>query len=531
MVLAGVLLIVSCSSQPDNTDDSLQWQKTVKTNLDTTVKVYGHYAAVKLPISSGVTLWNPTQVTIGPDDIMYAANYTGEIYSLHDTDGDGLEDHAKLYCDVKNDSLRYPTSMIFNGSKLFVGTTQEIRVYEDKNSDQVADTSYTFFDDFPFTLHPFDWTFGLEVGPNDEIFAILCTDSWNDNPAADPAGLRGAILKIAPDGKSYERFATGLRFAYGMRFNEHGDLFFSDNRGNENKYEELNLVTKDHFYGNNLPKYPDHPKVAEALIRLRYGFAPAGITFNKENNYFDDSAGDLFIAFWGPDGQWEDGSIARVSLTKVDNGDYEAEEYPVADKIAKLSDVEFGKQGDLYVAQFGTEDPWHKPYKEPIGAIYRFIEASWVEPDDPKTNTSVVFGNIHHGEEIFKERICATCHSVDGSEDLLGPDLVGIAALLSNEEILESIENPNKNIKTGFDQSIITKKDGKAISGRIVTANDKEITIMITGNELIKIKSENIKSREMIKSSLMPPGLLSGLTDSEINDLLGYLQSLKLEYY
>ena len=101
MVLAGVLLIVSCSSQPDNTDDSLQWQKTVKTNLDTTVKVYGHYAAVKLPISSGVTLWNPTQVAIGPGGLMYVANYTGEIFSLHDTDGDGLEDHAKLYCDVK----------------------------------------------------------------------------------------------------------------------------------------------------------------------------------------------------------------------------------------------------------------------------------------------------------------------------------------------------------------------------------------------------------------------------------------------
>ncbi|MGI9542538.1 MAG: c-type cytochrome, partial [Cyclobacteriaceae bacterium] len=219
-----------------------------------------------------------------------------------------------------------------------------------------------------------------------------------------------------------------------------------------------------------------------------------------------------------------------VRLTKNGNGAYEAEEFPVADKIAKLSDVEFGKQGDLYVAQFGTEDPWHKPYKEPMGGIYRFIEAPWVKPDNPETNTSVVFGNIHHGEEIFQERICATCHSVEGSEDLLGPDLVGIGELLSKNEILESIENPNKNIKTGFDQIIVTKNDGNVIVGRIVTANEKEITIMVSGNELIKINSEDIKSREMINSSLMPPGLLAGLTDSEINDLLGYLQSLKMEY-
>jgi hypothetical protein len=76
------------------------------------VRVFGKYAVVKLPISSGVKVWNPAQIVRGPDDVLYAANHTGEIYSLHDTDGDGLEDHAKLFCDVREEGLRSPAGII-----------------------------------------------------------------------------------------------------------------------------------------------------------------------------------------------------------------------------------------------------------------------------------------------------------------------------------------------------------------------------------------------------------------------------------
>ncbi|MGX1930947.1 DUF7133 domain-containing protein [Flagellimonas sp. 2504JD4-2] len=504
------------------------WEETIEMHIDTSVRVYGNYAAVKLPITKGVEIWNPAAIAIDSLGVIYGSNYTGEIYSLIDSDKDGLEDTAQLFCDVGDDGLRYPTSIIFRNSKLFVATTQEIRVYEDTDGDGRSDNSYTFFDDFPYTMHPFDWTFALEFDSEGYLYAILCTDSWNDDPAPDPEGLRGSILKIDPDGKSYERIATGLRFAYGMRFNEHGDLFFSDNRGNENKYEELNLVVKDGFYGNNQPKYPNHPPIKDPIIKLEYGFAPTGIRFNSKNNDFGDTAGNLFIAFFGPDGQWEDGSLSRVKLTKSTvDGSYAVKEFPVADKIAKLSDLVFGKNGDLYLAQFGIEGTFHKPYKKPMGSYYRFIHAPWVVPDNLDNNTSVVFGNVHEGKKIFNQRACATCHSVDGKEDLLGPDLLGVGKLLPGGGLLESIIDPNRNIKTGFDQSLITKKDGFILSGRIVTANSKSISLMVAGNKIVEIEKSEIETSELVEKSLMPEGLLSGLTDAEIKDLLGYLNSLK----
>jgi len=164
-----------------------------------------------------------------------------------------------------------------------------------------------------------------------------------------------------------------------------------------------------------------------------------------------------------------------------------------------------------------------------MGAIYRFIKADWIVPSNPEDNTSIVEGNIHMGEAYFKRRACATCHSIDGSEGLFGPDLLGIGDLLSKEQILESITDPNKNIKTGFDHIQIKKKDGNLVSGRMFTSNSEEITVIIAGNEKVKIKKEDIESSEMIATSLMPLGLLTGLNETDINDLLGYMQSLKIE--
>ncbi|WP_289062139.1 c-type cytochrome [uncultured Zobellia sp.] len=507
-----------------------EWEELVKKHTDTSVKVFGHYAAVKLPIDKGVPLWNPTNVAIGPDGVMYAANYTGEIYSLQDTDGDGLEDEAKLFCDVKDDGLRYPTSMIFKENKLYVGTTQEIRVYEDTDGDGEANTSNTFFSDFPYTLHPFDWTFGLEVGPEGYIYAILCTDSWNSKPAKDPEGLRGSILKIAPDGKSYERFASGLRFAYGMEFNTNGHLFFSDNRGNENKYEELNWAKKDSFYGNNLPKFPNHPPITEPILKIKTGFAPTGITFNKEDNDFGGTAGDLFIALYGPDGQWEEGGVSRVRLTLNNSGGYDVQEFSVINKMPKVSDVEFGKDGNLYVAQFGIEDRMHTPNKNPIGEIYKLIVAPWVLPDTAQNDSLALVGNIKEGQRIFTERTCVTCHTVDGSDNLLGPDLMGVGKLLSKEQLLESINEPERNIKTGFDTYTVIKNDGSVLNGRMITVNEKEISLMVVGNQVLRINRDEIQSQELVGSSLMPTGLLSGLSEDEVENLLGYLNSLKMKY-
>ncbi|HRE07700.1 MAG TPA: hypothetical protein PKX00_18940, partial [Opitutaceae bacterium] len=62
--------------------------------LESVAKVYGPYRVIRLPITQGVKILNPIKISLGQDGRIYAANQTGEVYVLRDTNGDGLEDEA-----------------------------------------------------------------------------------------------------------------------------------------------------------------------------------------------------------------------------------------------------------------------------------------------------------------------------------------------------------------------------------------------------------------------------------------------------
>ena len=192
---------------------------------DDAAKLYGPYKVVRLPITKGVRILNPIKISLGPGGRIFAANQTGEVYALRDSDGDGLEDEAVLYCDVGQQGLNSPGGFTFRGDTVFIGTRQEIRAYRDTDGDGKADTSWTFFKDFPHGAHPYEWTSGLCFGPDGWLYCALATDSWNSGASPDPKGYRGALLRISPDGKTSERVAAGLRSVWGMAFNRHGYLF------------------------------------------------------------------------------------------------------------------------------------------------------------------------------------------------------------------------------------------------------------------------------------------------------------------
>ena len=226
-----------------------------KQYIDTAVSVYGPYAVVKLPITNGVKIANPLHVSLGPQGVLYAANQTGEIYTLQDTDHDGVEDLALLYCDVKDFGLRSPAGFAHRGDTIFIGTAQQISAFLDEDKDGKADTSWVFFDDIPNSEHPYEWSCGLNFGKDGWLYVALSTDSWNAGPSPDPNKYRGSIIKISPNGKNAEQVVTGIRSAYDMDFNANDELFFTDNEGGGNPTEELNRVVKNGFYGHNPKKY------------------------------------------------------------------------------------------------------------------------------------------------------------------------------------------------------------------------------------------------------------------------------------
>lgn len=497
---------------------------------DSSIHVYGPYVAVKLAMSKGVPMGNPIQIAAGPGGYMYAANQTGEVYTLRDTDGDGLEDSAALYCNVRDAELRSPVGFAHRGDTVYIGTSQQIRAYLDVDGDAVADTSWMFFDRIPNSEHPYEWSSGLSFGPDGWLYVAFTTDSWNDAPAADPLGYRGAIVRISPDGKKAERMASGIRSVPGMAFHQTGGLFFVDNEGGGNPTEELNRLEVNAFYGHNKKKYPaDSAKVTAPVFSLLSEVSPSAMEFNSPTNDFGGTAGDLFVAYYGPGERWSRGAVSRVVMEPKGDGTLAYAEYTIAD-APKISDLAFGRDGALYLASHGKADYWYNSVYPQEGCFYKITHdpASKVPGNYVRPKPGKVFSKdaIEMGRQLFAESACLGCHQVDGTTELLGPNLKDIAKFHTRAEILAAITDPSKQIKPSMMGVLVTMKDGRQFLGRLTSSSENELQLMLIGNRTVTLQRADIARTEDQEQSLMYEGLVSRMSEEQVNALLDYLVSL-----
>jgi putative heme-binding domain-containing protein len=148
-------------------------------------------------------------------------------------------------------------------------------------------------------------------------------------------------------------------------------------------------------------------------------------------------------------------------------------------------------------------------------------------------------GNVDRGREIFVGNgSCLSCHMVNGHGGRLGPDLSRVGAERSTAYLAESIRQPSAHLAEGIiepDKDLAQKyqtvtaitKDGRKIVG--VALNEDSFSLQMMGmdqNLHLFVKSE---LRELIHSqkSLMPPYPPETLTNSDLQDLVAYLASLR----
>ena len=135
-------------------------------------------------------------------------------------------------------------------------------------------------------------------------------------------------------------------------------------------------------------------------------------------------------------------------------------------------------------------------------------------------------GDAKLGEQLFVRASCTACHTVTESEPQKGPYLGNIAQTYKRAELAEAILDPNKTVSQGFVTNVITTGDGTSTMGFVTFESAEKVTLRdITGKETT-IDTKDIKSREKPPISMMPPGLVSGLSVKEFASLLDYLEAL-----
>lgn len=135
--------------------------------------------------------------------------------------------------------------------------------------------------------------------------------------------------------------------------------------------------------------------------------------------------------------------------------------------------------------------------------------------------------DLEAGRRVFfhtKLALCATCHRHDGRGVVLGPDLSLVGRQGDREAILRSILEPHREVAPQFYPSQVKLADGSEFVGILLRSSSTEVFRDLTGKERSFPKAEVVERTE-VRTSLMPPGLVSSLTDRELRDLLAFLMA------
>ncbi len=170
-----------------------------------------------------------------------------KIKVLEDTDGDGRADKATVFAE----GLFAPMSICVAGSKVYVATSPDLWVFEDKDGDLRADGPPTkLLTGFGGHNHDHG-AHSLVLGP-DHKWWMSHGDEGFDVRGTDGSHIkyeRGAVLRGELDGSRLETVAVNFRNPYEICIDSFGEAYLSDNDNDGNESVRICWIMEGGNYG------------------------------------------------------------------------------------------------------------------------------------------------------------------------------------------------------------------------------------------------------------------------------------------
>lgn len=167
--------------------------------------------------------------------------------------------------------------------------------------------------------------------------------------------------------------------------------------------------------------------------------------------------------------------------------------------------------GDSFTDVFGNLHELSKDKEELMARYTKLL-----------TDANLSKADASKGRLVFSAA-CSACHQIYGEGGLLGPDLTGSNRADLSYILLNMIE-PSADIPEAYQLVTLHTKDGQLLGGTIKQEDDQRVVLNMVGQTTTVLKSD-IAKREVSPLSMMPEGLLLTLQDSQVLDLVKYLQT------
>jgi putative heme-binding domain-containing protein len=168
----------------------------------------------------------------------------------------------------------------------------------------------------------------------------------------------------------------------------------------------------------------------------------------------------------------------------------------------------------------GTEMPSSTAPDDENLMIIAYLRKIGTVAPEPST------GNVDNGQRLFAAQ-CATCHRVAGKGGRIGPDLTRIGIARSRAALIREIRTPSEWIPPNFETVTVVTKDGQRVRGVKKNEDLFSIQVMDTRERIQGYLKSNLQDLTYEKTSLMPVFAAGRLNDSDLNDVVGYLSTLR----
>ncbi len=135
-------------------------------------------------------------------------------------------------------------------------------------------------------------------------------------------------------------------------------------------------------------------------------------------------------------------------------------------------------------------------------------------------------GDPAQGATLFKQKGCVTFHIAGGEGGVRGPDLSVIGSQRSVEHLRQSILDPNAKVLRHDWVAKITLDNGTSYAGFLLNEDTHSVQILDFSKGLKSLSKREFRKFDIDKTSAMP-SFQGKLSESELNDLVAYLWSLK----
>ena len=179
----------------------------------------------------------------------------------------------------------------------------------------------------------------------------------------------------------------------------------------------------------------------------------------------------------------------------------------------------------------GTAMPAHHLTDDEIWRIVSYLRTEQ-QPAAPP------IGNARRGETLFFEADrCSRCHIVRGRGGRLGPELSHVGSARPRAYLTESIREPSRQLADNrsfgggstlkYDTVTAVTRDGKTVIGVPMDEDTFTIQIMDANEGVHSFEKKSLKSLRHEDRSLMPAYGADVLSDTDLQDVVSYLQSLR----